>query len=134
MNNWNGIGNCVADPELKFISGSGKAVCTLKIAVQRPYVKDKTDFFEVTTWQGAEWVANNIKKGEKIAVSGYIYCDPYENKEGKKVYPWRVNGTVEKLQWEKKEEKEEGFMSLDEDTLDGFQAIEEDDFDSGIPF
>lgn len=43
------IGRLTADPELRQTQ-AGAAVCSVRIAVRRPYVGDKTDFFSVNVW------------------------------------------------------------------------------------
>ena len=42
MNKWVGIGRMVADPELNYAAGTGKAVCKFRLAVTRPFKKDET--------------------------------------------------------------------------------------------
>ena len=51
-------GRLTADPELRRTQ-SDTAVCTVNVAVDRPYSKDKeTDFFSVVFWrQTAEFVS-----------------------------------------------------------------------------
>ena len=45
------IGRLARDPELRFTAGSGKAVATFTIAVDRGFGKDKeADFFRIVVW------------------------------------------------------------------------------------
>jgi single-strand DNA-binding protein len=66
------VGRLTRDPELRFIAGSGKAVATFAIAVDRPFAKEKTaDFFNVVVWgKPAENAANYLAKGRQVAVKG----------------------------------------------------------------
>ena len=74
-------GRLVRDPELRR-SQSGKAVTSFTIAVDRPGVKDKTDFIDCVAWEKkAEFVSRYFRKGQRIEVSGVITSRTYE-KEG----------------------------------------------------
>ena len=82
------IGNLTRDPEMR-TTGSGKAVCTLNIAVQRRFAdkngETKADFFPVIAWSGlAESCGKYLKKGSKAAVSGTVQNRSYEAKDGSK--------------------------------------------------
>lgn len=84
------IGRITKDPELRFIPGSGAAVCTFSIAVDRRKVKDKeqvTDFFKIVVWgKQGENVANYMSKGKLIGISGRIENRSYEGNDGVKRY------------------------------------------------
>lgn len=84
------IGRLTKDPELRFIPGSGVAVCTFSIAVDRRKVKDKeqvTDFFKIVVWgKQGENVANYMSKGKLIGISGRIENRSYEGNDGVKRY------------------------------------------------
>lgn len=84
------IGRITKDPELRFIPGSGVAVCTFSIAVDRRKVKDKeqvTDFFKIVVWgKQGENVANYMSKGKLIGISGRIENRSYEGNDGVKRY------------------------------------------------
>lgn len=84
------IGRITKDPELRFIPGSGAAVCTFSIAVDRRKVKDKeqvTDFFKIVVWgKQGENVANYMCKGRLIGISGRIENRSYEGNDGIKRY------------------------------------------------
>lgn len=84
------IGRITKDPELRFIPGSGVAVCTFSIAVDRRKVKDKeqvTDFFKIVVWgKQGENVANYMSKGKLIGISGRIENRSYEGNDGIKRY------------------------------------------------
>ena len=78
------IGRLVADPELRYIPSTGKAVATFSVAVDRPYSgKDgqkQTDFFNIVVWgKTAENCANFIGKGRLVAIRGMIQNRSYED-------------------------------------------------------
>lgn len=82
------MGRLVADPELRHTT-SGIATCTIRIAVDRSYVRAgeerKTDFIDVVAWrQTAEFVCKYFRKGNLIAVDGSIQTRNYEDKNGNK--------------------------------------------------
>ena len=76
-------GRLTRDPELRHTQ-SGKAVTVFTIAVDRPGVKDKTDFIDCVAWEKkAEFVSRNFRKGQRIEVSGILTTRQYE-KDGQK--------------------------------------------------
>lgn len=134
------VGRLTRDPELRFIAGSGKAVATFAIAVDRPFAKEKTaDFFNVVVWgKPAENVANYLAKGRQVAVKGYLQSRSYDDKNtGAKRYVTEiVADTVEFIgsAGDRKERpaSDSSLDSFGEDfSTDGFQSIEDDD---DIPF
>lgn len=71
-------GRLVRDPELRR-SQSGKTVTSFTVAVDRPGVKDKTDFIDCVAWEKkAEFVSRYFRKGQRIEVSGVITTRTYE--------------------------------------------------------
>ena len=129
MNNLVLIGNLTRDPELKFTQ-SGKAVCNFTIAVQRPFSRDETDFFNCTAWgKTGENVEKYIKKGSKVAVQGYVYIDIVEKDTGNSYYT-KVNANqVEFLSRAKRlDDSGIGYEIKDEDVK--LARVEDDD----IPF
>lgn len=124
-------GRLTRDPELCFIAGSGKAVCTFQLAVERPHSKEKiTDFFNVVVWnKPGENAANFFRKGYKAAVRGYLTSRSYEDKTGTKRYVTEiVAGEVEFLSRPGAQRPE---APPEDYSLDGFQPLEDDD---DIPF
>lgn len=76
-------GRLTRDPELRYTT-SGKAVTTFTVAVDRPGVRDKTDFIDCVAWEKkAEFVSRNFRKGKRIEVSGVLTTRSYE-KDGQK--------------------------------------------------
>ena len=88
------IGRLCKDPELKFTPGTGTAVCTFTLAVDRRFKKEgqpSADFVPVVVWgKIAESTANYKKKGELIGVAGRIETRSYEAKDGGKRYVTEV--------------------------------------------
>ena len=80
------IGRITKDPEVRYTQ-SGAAVSSFVLAVNRDY-KDNagntpTDFISCVAWeQQAEFIANYIKKGYLIAVSGSIQVRSFQNQQG----------------------------------------------------
>lgn len=91
MNNIIIKGRLTKDPELRNTQ-SGTAVCTVNVAVDRPYSKDKeTDFFTVVLWrQTAEFVSKYFSKGQEILVQGEMQSRKYEDKEGNNRIAWEI--------------------------------------------
>ena len=86
------VGNCVNDPELKFLP-SGVAVCNWTIA-STPRAFDKqsnewkdgdTMFLNCSVWrQAAENVAETLSKGMRVIVQGRLKSRSYDDREGNK--------------------------------------------------
>jgi single-strand DNA-binding protein len=85
MNSVNVIGNLVTDPELKKINDD-LSLCKFRIAVNEGFGENaKVFFFEVVSWnKQAENIAKYMVKGNKIAVSGSLQQESWENKDGDK--------------------------------------------------
>ena len=84
------IGRLVRDPEIRTLE-SGKQTTTIVLAVDRPHVKDKTDFITCICWgKVAEIVADNMSKGRQFGVTGYLQIRNFDGKDGKKVYMTEV--------------------------------------------
>ncbi len=88
MNKVTLIGNVTRDPELAE-TNSGVSLCRFSLAVNRTYSgadgERKTDFFNVVAWRGlGDTVARFLHKGDKVAVSGSIETDNYEDSKGNK--------------------------------------------------
>lgn len=94
MNRVELIGRLVRDPELKYTPGTGTAVATFSIAVDRRYSKNgqkEADFIRIIAWgKQAENVATYMTKGRLIGISGRIQTNSYENKDGEKRYSFDV--------------------------------------------
>lgn len=90
------IGRLTKDPELRY-TPSGVAVAQFNLAVDRPFPNQagekEADFIPIVVWKTiAENVANYVKKGHQVAVTGRIQVRNYENNEGRRVYVTEVIG------------------------------------------
>lgn len=89
MNQFNGVGNLVADVELK---GQNNNVANFRVAIQRPFKNKQTNEYETdfltckAFGKTAEIIANNFSKGQKIAITGSIKTGSFDGKDGKKVF------------------------------------------------
>jgi single-strand DNA-binding protein len=84
------IGRLTKDPELKFAQGTGTAVATFTIAVNRRFKREgqpEADFIPIVVFgKQAEAVANYTIKGKLISISGGIQTRSYDAKDGTKRY------------------------------------------------
>lgn len=112
-------GRLTKDPELKFIAGSGKAVCNFSIAVDRPFSKEKqADFFRVVVWgKTAENCAEYLEKGRKVAVKGHLINEQYEKDGQKMTFTKIIADNVEFLEWGEKKQSDE-FQEIEDDRSD----------------
>lgn len=86
MNNFCMTGNIAQDLNLK-TTESGKHYTSFRMAVKRPHVKDKTDFFTFKAFnQTADTLCQYCKKGSRIAATGYIQVNEWQTQEGQKRY------------------------------------------------
>lgn len=97
MNNANLVGRLTREPDLKYTQ-NGKAVVRFTLAVNRPLSKEKkeeaernnyptADFISCQAWgKTAETIANYVKRGQRIGVTGHIQTGRYDDKDGKTVY------------------------------------------------
>lgn len=82
------IGRLTADPSLKYTT-NGNPVSRLTLAVERPYKNNAgeklTDFIPVVMWgKLAETVAQYMKKGKMVAVTGSLEIRSYMENDTKK--------------------------------------------------
>lgn len=94
MNKVTLIGRLTKDPELKFTPGTGTAVTTFTLAVNRRFKKEgqpDADFIPIVVWgKLAENVANYMSKGRQIGISGRIQTRNYEAQDGTRRYVTEV--------------------------------------------
>ena len=84
MNSIHLIGRLTADPE-KRTTQNGVTVTSFTLAVDRPHVKNTTDFINCVAWrQTGEFVAEYFTKGRKMGVSGILTTRQYEDRNGNK--------------------------------------------------
>lgn len=76
------IGRLTQDPEMR-TTPNGVSVCTLRLAVNRRFKREETDYFTVIAWRGlADNCGKYLVKGQQIAVEGEIQTRSYEGKDG----------------------------------------------------
>jgi single-strand DNA-binding protein len=143
------VGRLTKDPELRYIPGTGTAVATFSIAIDRDYAKKdgsrETDFIPVEVMgKPAEFCANYISKGRLVAIQGSIRVDNYQTQSGERRTFTKVSArNIQALDSNKNRSdspypsQNQGFEpsfepSFEPTGLDpqGFQAIDDDD----IPF
>ena len=136
------IGRLTRDPELKYIPGTGTAVASCSIAVDRDYKKKdgtkETDFipFEIMG-KPAEYTANYLNKGRLVAIQGSVRFDRYidqntnEAKSFTKVFANKIKSLdSSKDKGEQTKQFEPSFEPPQGLDPQGFTAIDDDD----IPF
>ena len=148
MNNVVLIGRCVADPELKFIPGSGQAVAKFTLAIDKQLSREKkaefesqgkptADFPRVIVWgKQAENCAQYLAKGRMVAINGSIQTGSYKSNSGETHYTTDIlANNVQFLEWgdakEKVEKKADDDFSFGANSFEDFQTIEDDD---DVPF
>lgn len=133
MNNVTLVGRLTRDPELRYITGTEKAVANFAIAVDREFSgkdgKKEVDFIDIQAWgKQAENCANYLGKGSQVAIQGSIRIDTYQNQAGENRKSFRVNANRVQFLCTKKEVQAGAFNTAGLDPQ-GFQAIDDD-----IPF
>lgn len=136
------IGRLTRNPELKFATGSGNAVATFSLAVDRTFTnsdgKRDADFLNIVCFKKtAEFVANNLGKGRLIAVSGSLHTSNYVAQDGHKVYKTDIYcDEVKVLEWSK--DGQANTRSTSQGTINSNSPENGNDFfpveDDDIPF
>ena len=144
MNNVVLIGRLTRDPELRYIPGSGTAVSTFTLAVDKGLSREKrqemesknqptADFIRIVVWgKMGENCANYLAKGRLVGVQGRIQTGSYDDKDGKKVYTTEVvANNVEFLEWgDSNKSPDTNTSNSDFGGVEGFHPTNNDD----IPF
>ncbi len=86
------IGNLGQDPELRY-TGSGTAVCNIRLATNESYkdasgqLVERTEWHTVVAWSRlAEICAEYLKKGSQVYFEGSLQTRSYEDREGNTKY------------------------------------------------
>lgn len=86
------IGNLGADPELRY-TGSGTAVCNLRIATNESYkdgngqMVEKVEWHNVVAWARlAEICGEYLKKGSQVYFEGSLQTRTYDDRDGNTKY------------------------------------------------
>lgn len=136
MNHGSYVGRLTADPELRQTQG-GISVTGFTLAIDRPGARDKTDFINFVAWrQTAEFICKYFRKGQKIALTGYLTSRRYEDKNGNQRTAFEV--VVDRAEFVESRQKAEGWNSSQEppayqaqQTQQGFEEIAGED---DLPF
>ena len=90
------IGNLGEDPNLNH-TGSGTAVCNLRLATDESYkdssgeLVERTEWHDVVVWAGlAETVAQYTEKGSRLYVEGKLETRKWEDRDGNTRYSTEV--------------------------------------------
>ena len=118
MNNLIITGNVGKDSELAYLQ-NGTAILKFSMAVERGYQKDKqnkvSDWFNIVMFgKYGETMANHIKKGTKVLVSGEMQIT--YDKEKQKTYTNVNADKVEMLKWANESEvtpSQDNFTEMD---------------------
>lgn len=134
MNNCSFVGRITRDLELRR-TNTGKAVCSFTLAVDRPRVKDVTDFVDFVVWnQGAEYLCKYASKGTKVSATGALTSRKWEDKDGNKRTSWEILCDTVSIEDSKSDTQNQnngytGFVKADSGN---FAPIEDDD--AQLPF
>jgi single-strand DNA-binding protein len=81
LNVVNLVGRAGTDPDTKYFE-SGKRVCKLTLAVNRPTSKDdKPDWFNLEMWdKTAEVATNYVRKGSLIGIQGSLKMETWTDR------------------------------------------------------
>ena len=127
-------GRLTADPELRYVPSTGKAVCNFSIANDVGYGdKKKTSFPAVVVWEKkAEYVANYAKKGSAIIIDGYYSENTFTDKEGNKRKNAVIVANEVFIPYDNKNASEganfepQGYGN-DEEIADGYRMLEDEE-------
>jgi len=97
VNQCNFVGRCGKDPETRF-TASGMQVTNVSIACSEKFknksgtMEEKTEWISLVFWgKLAEVVAEWVKKGQEIYVSGRMQTEKYTDKDGHDRYTTKIN-------------------------------------------
>lgn len=96
INSWVGVGNLADDPRVS--RGNGPVI--LRLAIGREQVNKEgtrtelTDYVSINVWgKRGEALAKVLKKGEAIAVQGFLSTHSWEDENGQKQYQLTITAT-----------------------------------------
>ncbi len=86
------VGNLGQDPELRY-TGSGTAVCNLRLATNESYKDaggewvERTEWHSIVAWSRLAEICNEyLKKGSQVYFEGSLQTRSYEDKDGNTKY------------------------------------------------
>ena len=125
------VGRLTKDPELRFTPGTGRAVATFTLAVNRRFKSQgqpDADFIPIVVWgKIAENTANYVSKGRLVGVSGSIQTRSYEAKDGTRRYVTEV--VADEVQFLDSKDS-----NTNDDNLGNFEGDYQEMNDGSIPF
>lgn len=90
------VGNLGQDPELRY-TGSGTAVCNMRLATNESYKDASGDWIERTEWHSivawarlAEICNEYLKKGSQVYFEGSLQTRSYEDRDGNTRYTTEI--------------------------------------------
>ena len=123
------IGRLTRDPELRYLPGTGTAVTTFTLAVDRELSREKkqeleekgeqtADFINIIVFgKSAENCANYLEKGRLVAIQGRIQSRSWETKDGSRRYATEVVANqVQFLEWGKDNDIPDGFIEVNSES------------------
>lgn len=123
-------GRLTSDVEVKQTQ-NGIPVCSFTLAVDRPKVKDTTDFIQCVAWRTtAEFIGKYFSKGQKMLLSGVLTSRKYETKDGDKRTAWEVVANSVEFCDGKKSHGEPGAVPHPEPAPTNFEDVQDND----LPF
>lgn len=130
MNSVNISGRLTKDPELK-TTQSNIPVCSFGVAVDRPGVKDKSDFIDCVAWRNtAEFVSKYFAKGDPIEITGTLTTRNREDQNGTRRKSVEV--VCDHVGFPKQKPKQDGEQPAQDygqtDYAGDFEEIPDDDF------
>lgn len=90
------VGNATKAPELREVQARGekKKVCSVNVAVNDPFDKESTTFFQCDFWdKQAETAAKYVGKGHKVGVyNGRLSIDEWTDSDGNTRSTFKIQG------------------------------------------
>lgn len=90
------VGNVGQDPELRY-TGSGTAVCNMRLATNESYKDasgewvERTEWHSVVAWARLAEICNEyLKKGSQVYIEGSLQTRNYEDKDGVTKYTTEI--------------------------------------------
>ena len=119
---------------------NGTAVISFKIAADRTYNREETDFISVVAWREQPSLCQDMKKGSLIAVEGSLQTRQYEDKQGNKRTAYEVVANNVYFAESKRNDSESGITkAVKAANAAGVPVHEQQDFeeitdDDDLPF
>ena len=96
INKWIGIGNCCADPEVRY-SQANTAIANITVACNRSYkdasgeIVEEAEFVKVALFSRlAEIAGEYLKKGSKVYIEGRLQTRKWQGQDGEDRYTTEI--------------------------------------------